>query len=119
MVQVALDAKAEDPVILDLRKLSFSFDFFVLLTAASDRRIQTIVDEIAEKVSGNGSRPPRREGSPEAGWVLLDEGAVVAHIFTPELREFYDLERLWADAPHVAIPKRTSLRGAKRRSNLS
>ena len=104
MAQTAVDAKAEDPVILDLRKLSFSFDFFVLLTAASDRRIQTVVDEISEKISGNGMKTPRREGNPEAGWVLLDEGAVVAHIFTPELRDYYALERLWADAPHVSLP---------------
>ena len=106
MVKTALDAKAEDPVILDLRKLSYSFDFFVLLTAASDRRIQTIADEISEKISSNGAKPPRREGSPEAGWVLLDDGAAVAHIFTPELREFYALERLWADAPHVSVPRK-------------
>ncbi len=106
MAQTALDAKAENPVILDLRKLSFSFDFFVILSAASDRRVQTITDEIREKLSNHGMKPPRREGSPEGGWVLLDDGAVVAHIFTPELREFYGLERLWADAPHVSVPKK-------------
>lgn len=106
MAQAALDVKAEELVILDLRKLSFSFDFFVILSAASDRRIQTIADEIREKLSSRGVRPPRREGEAEGGWVLLDDGAVVAHIFAPELREFYGLERLWADAPHVRLPKK-------------
>ncbi|MBI3333724.1 MAG: ribosome silencing factor [Candidatus Omnitrophica bacterium] len=104
MARAALDAKAEDLVILDLRKLSFSFDFFVLCSAASDRRVQAIADGIREKLSPSGLRPGHLEGKGQGGWVLLDYGAVVAHLFSPEVRRFYDLERLWGDAPHLRLP---------------
>lgn len=104
MARSALSGKAENPVILDLRKLSFSFDFFVLCSAASDRRIQTVREEIEERLSEKGIHPWHLEGSGESGWLLLDYGSVVGHIFSPEAREFYRLERLWADAPHVSIP---------------
>ena len=103
MAEKALDAKAEDVVILDLRKLSFSFDFFVVCSAASDRRMQTVSDNIRESLNGHGERGGHGEGGKgEGGWVLLDYGSVVCHIFQPEVREFYGIERLWADAPHVS-----------------
>ncbi len=105
MAQSALDAKAEDVVVLDLRKLSYSFDFFVLCSVSSDRRVQTIADDIGEKFSNHGMRAGHMEGLPEGGWVLLDYGPVVAHIFSPELRQFYGLERLWSDAPRVPLKK--------------
>lgn len=105
MAVAAADSKADDVVILDLRKLSFSFDFFVLCSSSSDRRIQGIADDIEEELSKNGSSTGHREGSPEGGWVLLDHGPVVGHLFSHELREFYGLERLWADAPRLSIPK--------------
>ena len=104
MAQAALKAKAEELVVLDLRKLSYSFDYFLLCSAPSDRRIQTVAEYIEEVVS-NGTRSVHREGHPEGGWLLLDSGPVVAHIFLPNAREFYQLERLWADAPHLRIPK--------------
>ena len=106
MARAALAAKAEGMVMLDLRKLSFSFDFFFLCSASSDRRIQTVADHIVEALSVNGLRPAHREGMAEGGWVLLDFGPVVGHIFSPEAREFYKLERLWADAPRIRLPKR-------------
>lgn len=106
MATAAVDSKAEGVVILDLRKLSFSFDFFVLCSAASDRRIQGIADDMEEQLSASGILIQHREGSPEGGWFLLDQGPVVGHIFSPELRQFYNLERLWADAPHLALPGR-------------
>ncbi len=105
MVRAASEAKAEDMVILDLRKLSFSFDFFFLCSASSDRRLQTVASHIMEALSTNGREPARWEGRSEGGWVLLDFGAVVGHIFSSEAREFYRLERLWADAPRVRFPK--------------
>ena len=103
-----MDAKAEDVVILDLRKLSYSFEFFVLCSATSDRHLQTVVEDIEELFSGNGSRAGRhhKEGRPEGGWMLLDHGQVVAHVFLPDTREFYRLERLWSDAPHLSVPKK-------------
>ena len=102
MARTALGAKAEDVVILDLRKLSFSFDFFVLASASSDRRIGTVAEDIEEELHSSGVTPGHLEGQREGGWVLLDYGFVVAHIFDPEVRRFYGLERLWADAPRVS-----------------
>ena len=98
-----MGAKAEELLILDLRKISYSFDFFFLCSAGSDRRIQAVVDHIEEALDGGGVRTVHREGSPESGWLLLDFGSVVGHIFTPEVREYYALERLWADAPRVSL----------------
>lgn len=99
-----MDAKAEDLMILDLRKLSFSFDFFVLCSAASDRQIQAVSERIHEKLSPNGRHLLHREGEGRSGWVLLDYGPVVAHLFSPEVRQFYSLERLWGDAPRLRLP---------------
>jgi ribosome-associated protein len=105
MARAALNAKAEDMVILDLRKLSYSFDFFLLCSASSDRRIETVADHILEALSQADLKPAHREGRPDGGWLLLDFGPVVAHVFSPEAREFYKLERLWADAPQVRLPR--------------
>ena len=105
MAQAALEVKAEELLVLDLRKLSFSFDFFLLCNAASGRRIQTVAETIQEKLSEREVNSVHREGQPESGWLLLDFGSVIAHIFSPEARQFYRLERLWADAPRVRIPK--------------
>ena len=105
MARKAVDAKAEGVVILDLRKLSYSFEYFVLCSVESDRRVQTIADDIREALSNGGERWGHAEGQSDGGWVLLDYGPVVCHLFAPEMREFYGLERLWADAPRVAVPK--------------
>lgn len=101
MAQSALDAKAEEPVILDLRRISYSFDFFFLCSAESGRRIQAVADHIEEDLGQNGARLRHREGHADGGWLLLDFGPVVAHIFSPEARGFYELERMWADAPRI------------------
>ena len=107
IARTALDAKAEDLVILDLRRLSSSFDFFVLCSAASARRIQTVAEGVEERLTTDRIKLRHREGRPEGGWVLLDYGGVIGHIFSSEARSFYRLERLWADAPHVPIPRRS------------
>lgn len=101
MAQAALEAKAEEPAILDLRKLSFSFDFFLLCTAESSRRTQAVADHIEEALWKEALRPRHREGETQGGWFLLDYGSVVVHIFSPEARRFYELERVWADAPRL------------------
>lgn len=113
MAGAALDAKAEKLLILDLRRISYSFDFFFLCSAESDRRIQAVVDHIEEALEKSGVRTSHREGQPEGGWVLLDFGSVVGHIFTPEVREYYALERLWADAPRVAARERPRASSSK------
>jgi ribosome-associated protein len=114
MAHAALEAKAEEPSILDLRKLSFSFDFFLLCTAESDRRTQAVADHIEEELRQDALRPLHREGETRSGWFLLDYGSVVAHIFSPEARQFYELERMWADAPHLAVSDSHS----RRRSSI-
>ena len=106
MARAALEAKAEGMVILDLRKLSYNFDFFFLCSASSDRRLQTVASHLWEALSKGGKEPAHQEGRADGGWLLLDCGSVVGHIFSPEARQFYQLERLWADAPRVRIPKR-------------
>lgn len=106
MARAALGAKADEPVILDLRRISYSFDFFFLCSAESDRRIQAVADHIEDDLRHDGARLRHREGQSNGGWLLLDYGAVVAHIFSPEARRFYELERMWADAPRLRLLKR-------------
>jgi ribosome-associated protein len=105
MAKAALEVKADEVVILDLRGISYNFDYFFLCSASSDRRMQTIGDRIQEVLQMAGHPPRHWEGRPESGWLLLDCGSVVGHIFSPEMRRFYQLERLWADAPQVRLPK--------------
>ncbi len=106
MAQRALSLKADDVVVLDLRKLSFSFDFFVLCSGSSDRRIRTVAEDIEEDLAAQGVHLGHVEGRREGVWLLLDYGPVVVHIFSPEVRRFYDLERLWGDAPRLRISKK-------------
>ena len=106
IAKAALDSKADDLTILDLRVLSSTFDFFVICSATSQRRCQAIADEIQEQLRPAGARLWHHEGYAEGSWVLLDYGSVVAHVFSAELRAFYQLERLWIDAPRVRVPAR-------------
>ena len=103
-VQLASEKQASDILLLDIRELNSFADFFVLLTADNRRQMNTLVEELDKGLSQQGARLHHREGSPEGGWVLLDFGDVVVHIFGQEEREFYQLERLWARAmPLVRI----------------
>jgi ribosome-associated protein len=88
---------------LDLRGLTTIADYFVVCTAESERQLRAVANAIDEELLKNGSRPPRMEGSPETGWVLLDFSDVIVHIFSPEQREFYRLERLWKQAQPVVV----------------
>ena len=99
--RAAADKQADDIVVLDVGSIIVITDFFVICTAGSQRQIRTVIDAIEESVRGLGAKPIRREGEPEAGWWLLDYIDVVVHVFGTEEREYYDLERLWSDAPHV------------------
>jgi ribosome-associated protein len=93
--------QAEDIVILDVGEIIVITGYFVICSASSERQVKTVVEEIEKAVKDLGERPIRREGEPEAGWWLLDYIDVVVHVFGREEREYYDLERLWSDAPHV------------------
>lgn len=100
-VEAAEDKKAEDVVVLDLRDLTLVADYFVICSASSMAHIKAVVDAIEERMTGNGCKYRRREGSDGSRWVLLDYGQVVAHVFHHTEREYYDLERLWGDARRV------------------
>ena len=99
--RAAADKQAADIVILDVSKIIVITDYFVICSAASERQIRTVVEEIEKAVRGLGERPVRREGEQDGGWWLLDYVDLVVHVFGEEEREYYDLERLWSDAPRV------------------
>jgi ribosome-associated protein len=101
--RAAADKQAEDIVLLDVSRLIVITDVFLLCTAGTQRQIRTVIDAIEEAVRGLGVKPVRREGEEGAGWWLLDYVDVVVHVFAPEERDYYDLERLWSDAPRVAF----------------
>ena len=101
--QAALDKKAEDVVVLDLRKVSSFTDYFVLATGTNQKQILAIADSVLEVLRARGLRPDHSEGYPRQEWILLDFGGLVVHVFTPRLRAFYDLERLWGGATRVEM----------------
>jgi ribosome-associated protein len=102
-VQGGLDKKAEDVLVLDVRNLSGVADYFVLMSADSERQAGAVADAVDEKVTALGAIRLGVEGRGGGGWVLLDFGDVVVHVMDPETRKFYDLEGLWADAPRVQV----------------
>jgi ribosome-associated protein len=93
--------QASRVVILDVRELIVITDYFVIASGSSDRQVKTILEEVEKALKVLGVRPVRTEGEPESGWVLLDYVDAVVHVFAEEEREYYDLERLWRDAPRV------------------
>ncbi len=100
-MDAAADKKASDILLLDLRRMTLIADYFVVCNGQSNRQIRAIAQGIAESLKDLGERPLRMEGTPESGWLLMDFGSVIAHIFSPELRTYYALEKLWQDAPVV------------------
>lgn len=103
MVDIAEDRKAEDIVMLDIRKVSIIADYFVICTGTGDRHVKAIAKEIDEKLGDEGQNPISIEGMAEGKWVLLDYGAVLVHIFDQATRDFYTLEQLWAGAQPVLV----------------
>ena len=108
IAQAACDKKAADIIILDMRRPSLFCDYFVIVSGTSSRHVRAISDNIEEKTRQKGIRTLHVEGYGEGSWVLLDYGDIVAHVFTQEVREFYDLERLWSDAPRRRFYDETS-----------
>lgn len=89
-------------MLLDVAKLVQITDVFVVATGTSNRQVKNLADAVEEHLTITDDRKPlRTEGRTEAEWVLLDYGEIVIHVFQPETREFYDLERLWGDAPRL------------------
>lgn len=103
IVDLADDRKAQEPLVLDLQGLTIVTDYFVLLTGTSRPHVLGIADNIREELAKQGIYPEQREVDQSASWLLLDYGGVVVHIFQPETRLFYGLERLWNDAKPVPL----------------
>lgn len=106
---VAIDDKnGEDILLLDLSSLLVVTDVFVVASGTSNRHVRTLVDEAEEALKTLGRRPLRREGVDHGEWVLLDYGDVVIHVFDRPTRAYYELERLWADAPMIDFERSPS-----------
>ncbi len=101
-VQVIDDKKGESIVVLDTRRATF-IDYLVIATVQSGRQLKAIADEIDRALKRCG-RPARGiEGTPKSGWILLDAGDFVVHLFLPQTRAYYDLEMLWGDVPRIDV----------------
>ena len=99
IVDLASDKKAADIVLLEIRELTTLADYFVICSGGSERQLNAIATGIADGLRHEGIKPVGREGSSNAHWMLIDYGSVIVHVMAPPEREFYQLERLWADAP--------------------
>ena len=100
--RAALAKKGEDPVILEVGAVLAITDAFVITSGTNPRQVRTIAEEVELRVAQEcGPKPLRVEGLDDARWVLLDYGDFVVHVFLDEVRRYYDLERLWSDAPRV------------------
>jgi len=110
----AIDKNGLNIKVLELTELSGFTDYFVICSGASDRQVQTIADAVESTVGGSGFELLASEGYQDGRWVLMDFGDVVVHVFLDALREYYDLENLWADAPRVKIPSSFYGPGASR-----
>ncbi len=86
---------------MDIRSISLLADYFVICSGESERQIKAIADEVTDKAKEGGIRPLHIEGDSPSGWVLLDYGDVIVHIFAPAVRGYYQLEKLWSDASIV------------------
>ena len=99
IVELASDKKASDIVLLEIGGLTTLADYFVICSGQSERQLGAIVDGIAEALRKEGLRPIGREGSSNAHWLLIDYGSVIVHVMAPPERDYYQLEKLWSDAP--------------------
>ena len=89
------EAKAEEIVTIDLKGKSSMGDFMVIASGRTDRHVGAVADQLAQKLKEEGQTRVRVEGQPQCDWVLIDAGEVIVHVFRPEVREFYNLEKLW------------------------
>jgi|SRR5688500_4419140 ribosome-associated protein len=98
-VELMHDRKANDVVLMDLRNISSATDFFLIASGTSDTHVASIADNVVDGLKQAGSRPLNVEGERGGRWILIDYFTFVVHVFHPAAREFYQLERLWGDAP--------------------
>ena len=97
-MEVIADKKGEDVLLLDIQEVSYVADYFVIGSTTSERQAKAIIGGIKDEVKQTFDvRPPHIEGEPSSGWVLMDYGDVIVHLFTEEMRAYYNLEELWKD----------------------
>ena len=101
IVEIASDKKGNDIVMLRTAELTTMADFFVICSGRSDRQVQALAGAIVDELRDDGIRPMGIEGQASSRWVLLDYGSVIVHVFAPDEREYYGLERLWSNATQV------------------
>lgn len=102
-VEAALERNAREAALLDLRGVSDATDWFLIASGDSDTHARAIAENIIDRMREAGIRPTGVEGKASANWILLDYITLVVHIFLPRVRDYYDLERLWGDAPSLAV----------------
>jgi ribosome-associated protein len=110
-LKAAIEKKAQDPILLELKGVSSFTDYFLLCSGRSDRQVQAIAQGIEETLKKNGIRPLGKEGIAEGRWILMDYEDVVVHIFLDPVRKFYDIEGLWIDAPRIDLQEGVALGG--------
>jgi ribosome-associated protein len=103
-IAAAQDRKAIDVVVLDLRPAQGFTDYFVIVTGQNTRQIQAIAEAVKEALAAKGAKPAHAEGGDRAGWILLDYFDFIVHIFSPDTRAFYSLERLWGSSDRIEVP---------------
>jgi ribosome-associated protein len=103
IVEAAQERKADDVVGLDVREISSFADTFIIVTGTSDRHVRAVADSIEAALKAHGEPPMGIEGYDEGRWLLVDCDDTIVHIFQQEIREHYDLERLWSDAPTLEL----------------
>ncbi|MCL4455953.1 MAG: ribosome silencing factor [Nitrospirae bacterium] len=101
--QAALDKKAKDTVILELKDLTIIADYFVICSGESTTQVKAIVENIDKRLKDHRQRPSGVEGLNSARWVLMDYGDVIVHVFEEDTRAYYELEKFWLDAPKIAV----------------
>ncbi len=101
IADILAETPASDTVVLDIRDLSSFADFFVICSGENERQLRAISERLQEELREDGIRPQRTEGTPRSGWMVLDYNAAIVHVFDQELRDFYKMERLWAEAPRL------------------
>lgn len=103
--QAALDKKAKDTVILELKELTIIADYFVVCSGESTTQVKAIVENVEKKLRGHRQKPVGIEGLNTARWVLMDYGDVIVHVFEEETRAYYELEKFWLDAPRLPFER--------------
>jgi ribosome-associated protein len=109
ILEAALNKKALNLTLLEMKGITSFTDYFFICSGNSDRQVQAIAEGIQEALKGEGLRPLGLEGTLEGKWILMDYEDVVAHIFLEPVRQFYDLEGLWVDAPRINLQKEVNI----------